>query len=152
MALMDGPLLARIRARPTKTMALLGIELLAVEQEAGRVRMALDATETLCNPAGNMQGGFVATALDEAASTAAIVKAGRRVVAPTIEFKVSFFAPARLGSRVICEGRVLKMGSRVTFTEADMLDAGGKLLARLNSSCMIVDLKGPGLFTQQPAG
>lgn len=152
MALMDAALLARMRARPSHTVKLLGLELLEVAQDAGRVRYRLRTTEELCNPAGNMQGGFVATGLDEAASAAAIVKSGRRVVAPTIEFKVSFLAPARLGQDVWFEGRVLKMGRSVTFTEADMLDADGKLLARLNSSCMLVDLKGPGLFTQSPAG
>lgn len=152
MALSDAELLARLRSRQTKTIELLGMELLDLRQADGFIQYRMRADAQFCNPAGTMQGGLVATALDEAASTAAIIQTGRRVVAPTIEFKVSFFGPARLDMDYLFTGRVLKAGRAVTFTEADMTDLDGKLLARLTSSCVIVDLKGPGLFTKTPMG
>lgn len=152
MAMTDADLLARMQRRQTKTIELLGMELLEVRQAEGQVQYRMRAVAEFCNPAGNMQGGIIATALDEAASTAAIVRSGRRVVAPTIEFKVSFFGPARLDRDYLFAGRVLKMGRTVSFTEADMTDADGKVLARLSSSCMIVDLEGAGLFTEKSVG
>jgi acyl-coenzyme A thioesterase PaaI-like protein len=71
---------------------------------------------------------------------------------PTIEFKVSFFGPARVGSTVWFEGRILKYGRSIVFAEADMVDAAGKLLARMSTSVMVVDLEGPGLFADGSGG
>ena len=71
------------------------------------------------------------------------VRAGDRLGA---KFKVSFFGPARVGATFFFEGRVLKFGRTISFAEADMKDENGKLLARLTTSCMVVDVEGPGLF------
>jgi uncharacterized protein (TIGR00369 family) len=144
----DAELLARMRAKKAPTTALLGLELEAIDSAAGTTRFRMDVTPQFCNPMGSLQGGIVTTALDDAAATAVIAKAGRRVGVPTIEFKVSFFGPAKVGSTVWFAGRVLKFGRTVTFAEADMVDAGGKLLARMSTSVMVVDLEGPGLFAE----
>ncbi|TPE61842.1 PaaI family thioesterase [Sandaracinobacter neustonicus] len=142
----DTQLLERMRAKKAPTTALLGMELEAVDQAAGTTRYRMLATPQFCNPMGNLQGGIITTALDDAAATAVIVKAGRRVGVPTIEFKVSFFGPARLGGTYFFSGRVLKLGRTISFAEADMTDETGKLLARLTTSCVIMELEGPGLF------
>ncbi len=145
----DTELLARMRAKKAPTTALLGLELESVDSAAGRTRFSMFVKPEFCNPMGNMQGGIITTALDDAAATAVIVKSGKRVGVPTIEFKVSFFAPARLGSTYWFEGRVLKLGRTVSFAEADMVDAEGKLIARLTTSCMVVEVGGPGLFAEK---
>ena len=142
----DAELLERMRSKKAPTTALLGLELEAINQEAGTTRFRMVAKPEFCNPMGNLQGGIITTALDDAAATAVIVKAGRRVGVPTIEFKVSFFGPARLGGTYYFEGRVLKLGRTVSFAEADMTDDKGKLLARLTTSCVVVEVEGPGLF------
>lgn len=146
MAITDAELLERMNARRAPTTALLGLQLEALSQSAGTARFTMLARPEFCNPMGNMQGGIITTALDDAAATALVVRAGRRVGIPTIEFKVSFFGPAPAGGRYVFAGRVLKMGRSVSFAEADMLDEAGKLLARLTTSCMVVDVAGPGLF------
>ncbi|WP_199555191.1 PaaI family thioesterase [Sandaracinobacteroides hominis] len=145
----DAELLERMRAKRAPTQALLGLELEHLDSEAGKTRFRMLVTEQFCNPMGSLQGGIVTTALDDASATAVIVKAGRRVGVPTIEFKVSFFGPARVGQTVWFEGRVLKLGRTVSFAEADMVDEKGKLLARLTTSCMVVDVDGPGLFVEK---
>lgn len=144
MALSDGELLVRMRAFQAPTSALLGLELIEIDSAAGRTRFRMVARPEFCNPMGNLQGGIIATALDDAAATACIAKAGRRVGVPTIEFKVSFLAPARMGAELSCEGRVVKMGRTVTFAEADMTDETGKLIARMSTSVMLVEVDGPG--------
>lgn len=142
----DAELLARMKAKKAPTTALLGLELEALDSAAGTTRFRMEVSPQFCNPMGSLQGGIVTTALDDAAATAVIAKSQRRVGVPTIEFKVSFFGPAKVGSTVWFEGRVLKFGRTVTFAEADMLDADGRLLARMSTSVMVVDLEGPGLF------
>jgi uncharacterized protein (TIGR00369 family) len=144
----DAELLARMKAKKAPTTALLGLELESVDSAAGRTRFRMEVTPQFCNPMGSLQGGIVTTALDDAAATAVIVRSGRRVGVPTIEFKVSFYGPAKLGQTVWFEGRVLKFGRTVSFAEADMLAADGKLLARMSTSVMVVDLEGPGLFAE----
>ena len=146
MAATDAELLERMRGRKAPTTALLGLELEAINQAEGTTRYRMLAKPEFCNPMGNLQGGIVTTALDDAAATAVIAKAQRRVGVPTIEFKVSFFGPARVGSTFFFEGRVLKLGRTISFAEADMKDESGKLLARLTTSCMLVEVEGPGLF------
>jgi uncharacterized protein (TIGR00369 family) len=144
MALDDAGLLARMQARKAATSAMLGMELLELSSEAGTTRFRLVARPDFCNPMGNMQGGLITTALDDAASTAVIVKAGRRVGVPTIEMKTSFFAAVPMHSEVFASGRCLKLGRTVTFAEADLADASGRLLARLSASVLVVDVDGPG--------
>ena len=142
----DAELLDRMRSKKAPTTALLGLELEAINQEAGTTRFRMVAKPEFCNPMGNLQGGIITTALDDAAATAVIAKSRRRVGVPTIEFKISFFGPARVGESFVFEGRVLKLGRTISFAEADMLDGKGKLLARLTTSCMVIDVEGPGLF------
>ena len=149
MAASDAELLERMRGRKAPTTALLGLELEDIRQAEGRARFRMLAKPEFCNPMGNLQGGIITTALDDAAATAVIAKAQRRVGVPTIEFKVSFFGPARVGGTFFFEGRVLKMGRTVSFAEADMLDTDGKLLARLTTSCMVVEVEGPALLADK---
>jgi uncharacterized protein (TIGR00369 family) len=133
MPLTDAELLERLSRHVPPTAVLLGMELLAVDAAEGSTRMRFRVQPEFCNPMGNLQGGFYAAMMDDAAVTAIIAKAGRRIVVPTLEFKVSFLGAARLGSSVIVEGRCLKLGRTTAFAEADMTDeAGNRLLARLS--------------------
>jgi uncharacterized protein (TIGR00369 family) len=146
MPVSNAELLVMMRNRKAATAALLGLDLLAVDGEAGTIRYAMVARPEFCNPMGNLQGGIIATALDDAAATAVIVKAGRRVAVPTLEFKVSFFAPAPMHAELFASGRVVKFGRTIIFAEADLHDAKDKLLARLSTSVMLLELDGPGHF------
>lgn len=134
MPMTDAELLETMNCRMPPTSALLGMTLLEVDSAARRVRMSFEAQPQFCNPAGNVQGGFVVAMLDDAAALACIVASGERVYVPTIELKTSFFAPAKAGVPLYVEGRCLKYGKRIAFAEADMTDADGKLLARLSTS------------------
>ena len=136
MAMNDAELLARMRKYAPPTADLLGQELLAVDSVAGTVKMRFKVGLGMCNPMGNVQGGIVVAMLDDAAATAAIVKAGVRIVVPTIELKTSFLGPAKADSWLHVEGRCIKLGKRVAFMEADMTDEAGTLLARLSTSAV----------------
>ncbi|MBS3960692.1 MAG: PaaI family thioesterase [Sandarakinorhabdus sp.] len=146
MPIDDAELLLRMRSRRAPTAALLGMDLFEIDSAAGRAKFRMLCAPQFCNPMGNLQGGIITTALDDAAATAIIAKAGRRVGVPTIELKVSFFGPARMDSSVFAEGRVVKFGRTITFAEADLTDETGKLLARLTTSVMVVEVEGPGHF------
>lgn len=139
MPLTDEQLLERLNRYTSPTGALLGCRVVAVNSEAGTVRMAYEAKPEFCNPLGNVQGGFVAAMLDDAAAVSALVKSGRRIIVPTLEFKVSFLAAAKVGP-LIAEGRCLKLGQRIAFLEAELFDMDGKSLARMSATAMPVPM------------
>lgn len=147
----EAEMLEAMRRFAPPTTALLGMELLAVDQQAGSTRFRMKVEQRFCNPMGNLQGGIITTMLDDTAATSMIVKAGRKIAVPTVEFKVSFFAPAPLGSVVESVGRCVKLGNRIGFAEADLFDAAGKLLARLSTSVVIVEMAGKPLLVEQGA-
>ena len=138
----DAELLERMNRRVPPTAQLLGMHLLEVDSAAGRVKMRFTPRPEFCNPAGNVQGGFIVAMLDDAAAFSVIVKSGGRVFVPTIELKTSFFAPAPGAAPVFAEGRCLKLGKRVAFMEADLTDASGNLLARLTASALPMPMPG----------
>lgn len=148
MALGNDDIMARMNSRRPPTSELLGTEILEVDAEAGRVRMSFDAKPAFCNPGGTVQGGFVTAMLDDAAATACIIHAGKRIFVPTLELKVSFLSAAYPGT-LFAEGRVVKRGRTIAFLEADLFDTGGKLLARMTTTAAPRDIETPVLVERQ---
>jgi uncharacterized protein (TIGR00369 family) len=131
MPLSDDQLIARFNKQKPPTGVLLKSTVIAVRAEEGFVRMSYDIGPEFCNPRGGVQGGIIAAMLDDACALAAIVKSGKPVFIPTLEFKTSFFAPAMMG-RLYAEARCLKLGRTTAFMEGDLIDEDGKILARMS--------------------
>ncbi|MGO8869972.1 MAG: PaaI family thioesterase [Acidimicrobiales bacterium] len=105
--------------------------------EAGRTVWRMRADERFANPAGIVQGGFIGAMADSAMGSATITFArasGRKVVASNVEMKTSFLAPVQVGSVLDCTARVVSGGSRVAFAEAEVVDDGGRIVARASST------------------
>lgn len=147
MPLTDAELLQRMNQRMSPAGALLGARLLELDSAAGTLRIEFEAKPEFCNPMGGVQGGFITAMLDEAAGICAIAHAQRRVGMPTLEFKVSFLSVVRPG-RVEVAARVLKMGGRTAFIEADVVGADGATLARMTTTAMPIELAAPKLVTR----
>ena len=148
MVMTNEELRERINSRATPTALLLNMQVEAVDQDAGTIRMCFDIGEDLSNPNGTVQGGIVAAMLDDAAAYAAIAFARRKIFVPTLEMKVSFFAGARAG-RLYAEGRCVKFGKSIAYMEADLLDEDGRLLARLSATGAPRDLANPKLVERK---
>jgi uncharacterized protein (TIGR00369 family) len=114
----------------------LGFRLVAVSQAEMRVEATFDAkAELLANPMGQIQGGYVTAMLDEVMSVACMVASKMTCVAPTLEMKTSFLRPALPGElRGI--GRVIKWGRTIAFTEGEIFDGAGRLLAKATGTAM----------------
>lgn len=139
MPMDDAQLMARMNKFVPPTAVLLGFKLLEVDSERGFVRIEYLAKREFCNPMGSVQGGIVAAMLDDAAAMSAIVKAGERIVVPTLEFKTSFFGSAKEGV-LLAEGRCLKLGKRIAFMESDLFDPEGRHLARMSCTAMPIPM------------
>jgi len=101
----------------------------------GRTVWEMAADERFENPAGLVQGGFLAAMADSSMGASAVTFAqGRKVYVANAEMKVSFLAPVRSGARLRCEAVVVSGGSRTAFVEASVTDDQGRLVARASST------------------
>ncbi len=111
------------------------------KSEPGRTRWEMTADDRFANPAGILQGGFLAAFCDSAMGASAVTyararSAGRLSVA-NAEMKTSFLAPVGIGTVLTCEATVVSGGSRVVFVEASVTDPSGRLVGRASSTYVI---------------
>ncbi len=105
------------------------------KSEPGRTVWTMAADERFANPAGIIQGGFVAALCDSAMGASAVTFAsGRRVSSANAEMKISFLAPVPVGELLTCEAVVVSGGRRVVFVEGTVTDRSGKVVARSSST------------------
>jgi uncharacterized protein (TIGR00369 family) len=111
------------------------------EVEVGRV--AFEGQPAAChyNPIGTVHGGYAATLLDSAMGCAvhSMLEAGMGYA--TLEIKVNLVRPitAETGP-VRAEGSLLHRGRRTATSQAQLVDAGGKLLAHATCTCLLYPL------------
>ncbi|CAN5145095.1 PaaI family thioesterase [soil metagenome] len=119
----------------------LGFRLAACSQAEMRTDVEFEArADLLCNPMGQIQGGYLCAMLDEAMSTACLVASKMTCVAPTIEMKTSFLRPVMPGTlRAI--GRVVRWGKTVAFMEGERYDSEGRLCAKASGSAIPTPFK-----------
>jgi uncharacterized protein (TIGR00369 family) len=134
-ALSDADLLARFqnsRNQPPGSETL-GFRMIRVVQAEMLVEVLFTARPEFCNPMRQIQGGFLCAMLDDTMSVAGLVASGMTCVMPTLEMKTSFLRPAKPG-QLRCIGRVLKWGRSIAFTEGELFDEAGVLLAKATAT------------------
>ena len=114
----------------------LGFRMLSVNQAERTVEVQFDArADLLANPMKQVQGGYLCAMLDECMSVACQVASGMTCVAPTLEMKTSFFRPAMPG-QLRGVGKVARWGKTIAFTEGELYDAEGRLVAKATGTAM----------------
>ena len=127
---------ARTRTRQPAGSHTLGLRMTAVNQGQRRVEAEFDArAELLANPMKQVQGGYLCAMLDEVMSIACMVASGMTHVAPTLEMKTSFFRPAMPGM-LRGVGKVVRWGKTVAFTEGELYDAEGRIVAKATGTAL----------------
>ena len=109
--------------------ALLGWTLRAIDPAAATIEIGFTADERFCNPQGFVQGGIIAAMLDDTHGPALFAHVEGKLFPVTIDCNISFIKAARLGS-FVGKGRLVSMGKTIAFTEAELFDEGGDLVAR----------------------
>ncbi len=110
----------------------------------GHTVWQMTGDERFANPAGVVQGGFLAAFCDSSMATAAVTFVeGRKVLSANTEMKISYFAPVPIGAVLTCTADVVSGGRRVAFTEATLvseLDGGAPVtVARASSTYLFTD-------------
>ena len=120
---------------------LLGWSLLELDPEAGTIALAFEGKPDFCNPAGHIQGGFLAAMLDDTLGPALLAMTDGTLFGSTIDLHVHYLRVVKPG-RITTTGRVVKLGSRVAFMEGELFDAAGALCARATASASLGALRG----------
>jgi uncharacterized protein (TIGR00369 family) len=124
------------RAVPPPAAVLLGWELVAIDPEAGTIEVAFTASEQFLNPAGAIQGGFLAAMLDDTLGPALVATLGPGLFAPTTDLHVQFLRPVRPG-RLTGRGRIVRRGREVAFLAGELLDDSGQVVAAAVATAQI---------------
>ena len=128
------------RVEPPPAAVLLGWELVAVDPAAGTIEVAFTASDQFLNPAGVIQGGFLAAMLDDTLGPALVATLGPGQFAPTTDLHVQFLHPARPG-RLTGRGRVVRRGQEVAFLAGELLDGSGQIVATAVATATIRTLR-----------
>jgi uncharacterized protein (TIGR00369 family) len=115
--------------------ATLGIVVKEVSAETGTIEVEFQGRPDFTNPAGNIQGGFLAAMLDDTMGPALAATLARGEFAPTLNLNVSFARSAKVGP-IQGKGHVVKRGKDVCFLAAELYQ-DGELLASATATAII---------------
>ena len=126
---------ALLEAVPDGWMETLGARI--AEAEPGRVVLELIAGPQHRHGGGVVQGGVITQIADAAMGISLGTLQPDGMWNTTIELKINFLRPAIEG-RLRAVGRVVEMRQSLFFSEADVFDDNGRLIARASSTCLPV--------------
>ena len=120
---------------PPRAAETLGIAFKHIDGDSGTVEVEFQGKPEFTNPAGNIQGGFLAAMLDDTMGPALSATLAAGEFAPTLNLNVSFHRPAAVGI-IAGKGRVVRRGRDVCFLEAQLLQ-GGQQIATASATAII---------------
>ncbi|MDP9069028.1 MAG: PaaI family thioesterase [Actinomycetota bacterium] len=88
----------------------------------------------LCNSAGNLQGGMLAAFADAVLGGLCATQLDEDSYPALAEMKISFLRPAPAGATITGTGRLLKVGKRLMFAEAEITDSDGRMIAKISGT------------------
>ncbi|HEY7280062.1 MAG TPA: PaaI family thioesterase [Actinomycetota bacterium] len=118
-----------------------GMQLVSVGN--GQAEVAMELQPHHFNPQGIVHGGITAAIADTAIGLAlrSMLKPG--LTHRTAQLNVHFVAKGE-GNRIVGRGRSVHLGQRMGYGEAEVVDGGGRLLARASATFIV--LPAPGAF------
>lgn len=120
---------------------LLGWEFVSFDPEEQAFTVRFDGKPGFVNPAGVIQGGILTAMIDDTMGPAVVAASGGTRFCQTIDMHTHFLRPVAPG-KVTCVARVVRLGKRIGFIEAELFDAEGRLCARASSSASLAGMPG----------
>jgi uncharacterized protein (TIGR00369 family) len=114
----------------------LGFRPVPVDDPTNEIAFTWEVPSELCNSAGQLQGGMLAAFADAVlgASSAAHLPEDRY---PSLaEMKLSILRPSPAGASLTARGRVIKAGKRILFTEVEITNEDGELVAKASGTAV----------------
>jgi uncharacterized protein (TIGR00369 family) len=124
------------RVDPPPAGELLGWKLVQVDPDAGTIEVSFAATDQFLNPAGTIQGGFLAAMLDDTLGPALVATLGDGEWAPTTDLHVQFLKPAKPGE-LRGSAQIVRRGRDMAFLAGELRDSKGDLVATATATAVI---------------
>lgn len=105
----------------------------------GEVVFTCTPDESVYNPIGTVHGGLLCALLDSVCGCAVQSTLPQGQGYTTVEIKVSFLRPVHAASLLTAVGRIVKSGRRLAFSEGEVRDTDGRLVATATSTCLVLD-------------
>lgn len=112
-----------------------------IEMEVGRAKIELLLSTVHLQPFGLVHGGVIATLIDTATFWAVFMSLDEDAGLVNVDLKLNYLRPATHG-RLHAQGRSIKEGKSLCYSEATVFDDLGTLLAHGTSTLMILPGKG----------
>ncbi len=115
---------------------LMGIVVVSLGE--GKATLSMEVRDDMLNGEGFLQGGMFTALADEAMVLAIYTLLDKHQVIATISESTSFMRGAGPRMVLVAEGRIIKKGRRVVFSEADVrLEGQHDIIARSSASFAI---------------
>jgi len=125
------------RRPPSPVAQILGAKIVEAVPNSGRVTIEFEGQGFPTHVLGHVAGGFIAAMLDVTTSLAPATTYEPNEYGPSLELKVNFIRAAQVGKfRGI--GRTLHRTKSIAFTEAELRDEAGELIATASSTLRII--------------
>lgn len=111
------------------------------EVEPGSVVVELEVHAGHRHEGGVVQGGIITQIADAAMGMSLLTLQEPELANTTIELKINFLRPVVEGT-IRAVGRVIEMKKTLLFSEADVFNDEGKLVARASSTCLAIPRAG----------
>ena len=121
------------RMDPPPVAELLGWEFAGWDPERQEISVRFDGKPMFCNPGGVIQGGILTAMVDDTMGPAVLAASGGTRMCQSIDIHSHFLRPVLPGP-VLVRARVIRLGQRIGFIEAELFDAGDRLCLKASSS------------------
>ena len=113
----------------------LGAEFTKIDGERGTVEIKFEAKPEFLNPAGNVQGGFLAAILDDTMGPALLATLDAGEFAAMVNLNVQFHRPAKVGP-LKAVGRVVLRGRKICQLSGELMQ-NDKIVATATATAVI---------------
>lgn len=114
------------------------------EMNMGLATIELDLSNTHLQPFGSVHGGVIATMIDTATFWAVFMRIPEDAGLVNVDLKLNYLRSVTKG-RLKAEGRSIRDGKSICYSEARVHDEKGELIAHGTSTLMV--LPGKGILT-----
>lgn len=121
-------------SEPAPVASLVGIRLAGFED--GVIRLELDAGSRHHNPIGTVHGGILCDMADLAMGTAFAATLEEGEGFTTVQLAANYLRAVKEGL-LIATGKVIHRGRSTGYTECEIVDSKGRMVAKLTSTCMV---------------
>jgi uncharacterized protein (TIGR00369 family) len=122
---------------------LLGMQI--VDVAPGWARLSVQWREDLCQPAGIMHGGVIASLVDTSIAHSILLTPEHMEARPnggrlvSLDLRIKYLRPVSTGL-IFCDAKVTRFGRQVIHTTASVTDQAGKEVASGDSIYMMVSI------------